>query len=922
METIKTELWSRLNTWETKKVTRADGTVATTLDNGQINTDLRNRTPQPVAPAPQIGQGTEAENIAAEPWLNNAVNAPQVPQVQPVVQPVQEPIVQTPVAPVPQPVTPTTPEQPVQTVEEKRTAEINLENQENALVQSQEQNLEVRKQKATQGFQSLIEWKATTQQLSDYVKRNSAFKDDFTLIAKNALKTRSNNDFIAKYSAVSNETLYTSIKKGEVVVWSDKYNLLSPEQRQSFENYKKIEEKQNTIPETKDDLIDFNSPQYSVDFWGVETLISKMFSSDLKEKLTDLRNDDRVVKLETELNAKALEIELFDIKSIKESEKLRDELNNSWFTPAFANATVRDNETDRTIERLALLAEHSAIQGNLSSVKDDLDFDLELFRIEDAQNKEKYSTLLWLYESRRAEGITAGFRAEDRANALSDIASEREFQTGQVSDARAFQVSQTEEERTYQRERDEFIQKNNELATERQQNFQKEVLGFEQDFAKEILWLNQDFDLKKLKSTQQFQKEIQKWDYIDDGNGNLVYVKDWKQINVLSGLGQNIGSWTEWDWAFQNFKNDDGTITTVKTSKNTWEVQVVNKNIDWQTPWGYLGGLWDGIKANRHYGGAYDKFQWLDIDGQVWDPIYAPFSWEVVSAQSERGYGISVVIKDDVTWEKIRYSHLDPSFLVDNWTRFEQGAQIGALWNTGNVLKLNWQKPTAKELAAWFWSHIDIVSYDANGRARSSRETEKYLENIGGTSTTETVLFDEKNVPLYAKYNSGKLTSAEYKTIWDLESFKEQATNFGKESAKPWYDRIQSMIDLAESLKWLNPAQRQFPDNQVDVNKILGRAGMQELIELKSQWATFGSLTEREFDRIQSSVLNVWSFTSAEKWTSILTEYQDSLRAWLPQDYTAPIVEPTDDGLYTPTTSWFQYTPSASIDTEVNSFFN
>jgi hypothetical protein len=53
----------------------------------------------------------------------------------------------------------------------------------------------------------------------------------------------------------------------------------------------------------------------------------------------------------------------------------------------------------------------------------------------------------------------------------------------------------------------------------------------------------------------------------------------------------------------------------------------------------------------------------------------------------------------------------------------------------------------------------------------------------------------------------------------------------------------------------------------------MSKAGMQELINLKQQGATFGALSDTEMERIQQSILTVGTFTSEDKWNEILNEY-------------------------------------------------
>lgn len=260
------------------------------------------------------------------------------------------------------------------------------------------------------------------------------------------------------------------------------------------------------------------------------------------------------------------------------------------------------------------------------------------------------------------------------------------------------------------------------------------------EFERQNQILAEERQLENNKKLAEFNKKLQEeslsgGDLVDDKKGNLVYVKDGQIISVL-----------EWLWTTQSISYDDefiydtkyddknGVWTTLIRNKKTWEISVDTRGINGEQD--YISTLWNGKITS--YGGSHDGWTGLDIDVEVWDPVYAPFSWEIVEAMSHPMYGITIKVKDDATGEMIRYSHLDPSLLYNGGTRFEKGAIIAKAWNTWNVLKMDGTKPSKEELAQWFGSHLDIVSYDSNGNPRSSRETEEYLRNIG-KQTTESV---------------------------------------------------------------------------------------------------------------------------------------------------------------------------------------
>lgn len=419
----------------------------------------------------------------------------------------------------------------------------------------------------------------------------------------------------------------------------------------------------------------------------------------------------------------------------------------------------------------------------------------------------------------------------------------------------------------------------------------------------------QDFIYKTTLEEYKAKLSIEaKWgDYIDDGKGNMVYVKNGRVETVLQWLWKNVSTWATNEYTFETKYNDkNGIYTTFIRNKNTGEVKIQTTNVDWDMPGGYVANI--GTWQVTSYWWPHDNYKGLDIDGKMWDPIYALFDWKVVEAGSHKLYWTNIVVQDSL-WNKVRYSHLWEEALPRIWDTFEKNAIIWTVWNSWNVVKMDWTKPTMKELAAGMWSHVDIVSYDETGKVRTSKETEQFLNNYW--KDTVKIAYDTYDAPLYVKFNNNWLTATEIKTIPNFEDFKKKAEAYGAEKALPWYAKIERLVALAESLKGLWPVERKFPDNATDLDRILSKAGMQELINLKSQWATFWALSEKEFERIQDSILTVNAFTSAEKWNEILDDYIISLKSWLPASY-----KPT-------LTTWPQViTTTSGVKVDVNKYTN
>lgn len=580
-----------------------------------------------------------------------------------------------------------TPQKPLPT---PRVQEIETERQEMDLKAQKDNVVSSEKQSKINEFTWLVQWGADTTTLADYARNNPTLGKDFNAILKTHFKTKENTDFFAKYSAMSPKNVAEAVKMGKVHLYDEKYNLLPPQQRAEVERLVQMKDTLTAWEKT-----DFNSPEFQMNM-DFDTLMTKMFAPNTAQKIEEMRNDNRLVPLTQQLNRKQAEIEALDVSMIGMQERIEREqagrLPNSTI-----RKMIRDEQQALQLDKIAMLSEYRIIQGDIASVQADIDRDIRMLEYEDAQEKQKYAMLYDEYKTRRGEMLARTTRAEDR-----------DFQREMTAEQRQFQVAMAE-----------FEAMQKELAEKRELWYKKELEEFNMKLAEESL----------------------AWgDYIDDGNGNLVYVKDGKQINVLTGLWQKIGQEITNDWIWEDFYDEETwVITTFQRNKRTGEQKIEIFTENGQKASDYVNQLWGKITS---YGGKHDNYQWLDIDANVWDPIPAPFSWVIEEAMFRPWYGNTIVIRDEATGNKIRYSHLDDSLVFNAGTRFEAWAIIGKAWNTWNVLKLDGTKPTKEELAQGFGSHLDIVSITPDGRTRTSRETEEFLRGLWKETDREITMQD------------------------------------------------------------------------------------------------------------------------------------------------------------------------------------
>ncbi len=321
-----------------------------------------------------------------------------------------------------------------------------------------------------------------------------------------------------------------------------------------------------------------------------------------------------------------------------------------------------------------------------------------------------------------------------------------------------------------------------------------------------------------------------------------------------------------------------------------WRTFAINKDgtyediTDWGTPSGdYFSNLWNGKITG--YGWEYDNFQWLDIDWEIWDAVYSPFSWTIVESENHPQYWNTVVVEDSETGNKIRFSHLSDWLEVNVGWNVEKGSVIGALWNTWNVTDINGNTPTADQLAQWIGSHLDIVSYDSNGNARNSRETERFLKGLWDLEAWEQE-FSQSSQDWGQRILRGqaKLSDLTWADNTELKnevvSYMENNTVKFKETdpiieglrkyadvmktVVPWDDRWffwTSSENLLEDISGSRIGQISPWDTLTSQKKqvlkklqfILDGQTLKNLIDIKAQWWTFGALSDKELNILRTS---------------------------------------------------------------------
>lgn len=135
--------------------------------------------------------------------------------------------------------------------------------------------------------------------------------------------------------------------------------------------------------------------------------------------------------------------------------------------------------------------------------------------------------------------------------------------------------------------------------------------------------------------------------------------------------------------------------------------------------------IFGGVKK---YFGSSAWSKGLDYVAKKGTPIPSFASGLVEKAGFEKGWGNTVVVNLG-NGIKARLSHLDQMF-VKPGQQIDSKMIVGTIGNTGNVLKSDGSKPTAKELAAGRGAHLDLTLY-RNGKPLSAKEVDQYINSLG-----------------------------------------------------------------------------------------------------------------------------------------------------------------------------------------------
>ena len=248
-------------------------------------------------------------------------------------------------------------------------------------------------------FDNALKSGASVEELAKIFSANPDSRETFNTLARNHFKNVKNAEFFKKYSGMGNEQMATAVNNAALVVGSDEYKLLSPEQRASFEQYYKEsvanrtqEEEDKKFTNDENKIISNNSQE--------ETIASFVWLN-VRTASKNLFNTPEITASSASLKDQRNQIDSLNktIKGIrKDVDKEYPTLSASAKVSVIADRTERLNDSKNT-----LINGYNAELGNYTRLKGNAEQELSLLKYEDAQNRLTYNTALGLYESRRQE---------------------------------------------------------------------------------------------------------------------------------------------------------------------------------------------------------------------------------------------------------------------------------------------------------------------------------------------------------------------------------------------------------------------------------------------------------------------------------------------------------------------------------------
>jgi len=367
-----------------------------------------------------------------------------------------------------------------------------------------------------QKFNELMEAGENQKTLATFVNENPDYKKEFGIQLKNFYKNKQTFDYQQKYSAYTPEKLYDATYNSEIVEGTKEWNTLPESLRNSYNEYKQ-EQRIVSTPEERKTSID-NDTNKVLSFDDILTEVGSFFSLDLKSEYEEAINTPAISEKRTEIEGLATELKDLEDELQAIEDDVNAEYEGSGRSQSYVNAQIskRSREVEKDYNKVANRYQTSL--ATYSDMKSDIDRNLKFLEFENTQAKEQYQTALSLYQTERARMDTFAMA--------------------------------------------EFERKNAELATQKQQEFQKEILQIQ----------------------QQFTKDNKSPTYQTDKNGNLLAIIDWVAQKVMDSNWEVVAITKEkWFTDSVSYNKEAGWYVTTRVYDDWKKPDFFVSDINWDS---------------------------------------------------------------------------------------------------------------------------------------------------------------------------------------------------------------------------------------------------------------------------------------------------------------------------------------------------
>ena len=304
--------------------------------------------------------------------------------------------------------------------------------------------------------------------------------------------------------------------------------------------------------------------------------------------------------------------------------------------------------------------------------------------------------------------------------------------------------------------------------------------------------------------------------YFLDSNGDVVLNAKWEPIIYKAPKHvQDVASNPLYQFVQAKIDNVTGQVAFPAGyfNKQTWEFKPINfggeaTQVEFQqTPWAPMNQT-QIAEYSQVYKWSSANPNGIDLAGKKWSAINTPVSGTVVFVWENGGWGNQVKIRD-AEWQIHQFSHLDGSNLQEGQF-LTRGSMVWTMGNTWNVLKWDWTKPTAEELAAGRWTHLDYTVLDAKGNKLPLSVAMSYagLSNTSWETSPTTDAIQKwydtaTKIKLYNKILSEWGTPPDLKTMEGLNVEQSKSLGFAQRMGND----IDIIKELSQEIKDLSTFQ-------------------------------------------------------------------------------------------------------------------